>query len=278
MSAASISDPGQANWSVDRIPYDAVDRKMVCDDTVLFYLMSSASLVERASGVYASSLAEFFSDDSEIVDWLVNSWEREELQHGEALTRYVKAAWPDFDWDCAYEGFIAELAPLYTVSRLAPTRALEMLARCFVESGTATYYRMFATLSDEPVLHEVTSKISADEVRHYKHFYRHFLRYREIEKPGRAALLRTLWARSSEIDAEDLVYAVKHIQRVRHPGLRWQRSEYEAVRNASFRRMRQHYPYTMATKMLLKPLGLSTTTCRIVTPVIAPAARFFLMR
>ena len=45
--------------------------------------------------------------------------------------------------------------------------------------------------------------------------------------------------------------AVKHILRVHNPRVRWHRSEYEAVRNASLRRARRHYPFTMATKMLL---------------------------
>jgi hypothetical protein len=263
--------------SVDRISFDALDRAAVGNDTVLFFTVASASLVEFASGVYAGSLANFFSDDDEIADWLVHHWEREELQHGEALKRYVKTAWPAFDWDAAYEGFIAELAPLYSVDRLAPTRALEMLARCVVESGTATFYRTLSALSPEPVLKQVTSRISADEIRHYKHFYRYYLRYKEIEKPRRAALLRMLWARSSEIDAEDLVYAVKHILRVRDPGIRWQRSEYERLRDASFRMMKGHYPFPMAAKMLLKPLGFSAVTSRCVTPAAAAAARFFLM-
>lgn len=134
----------------------------------------------------------------------------------ETLKRYVKTAWPAFDWDAAYEGFIAELTPLYSVDPLAPSRALEMLACRFVESDTATFYRTLSTLSPEPVLKQVTSRMSADEVRHYKHFCRYYLRYKEIEKPRRAALLRMLWARSSEIDTEDLVYAVKHILRMRN--------------------------------------------------------------
>jgi hypothetical protein len=274
LSAAPTVHPGRATWSVDRIPYHALDRALVRDDIALFFTVVSASLVEFASAVYARDLANLFGDDDEIVDWLTRNWEREELQHGEALKRYVRTAWPDFDWDAAYEGFIAELAPLYSVERLAPSRALEMAARCLVESGTATFYRTLSTLSDEPVLKQVTGRISADEVRHYKHFYRYYLRYREIEKPGRVALLRTLWTRSFEIDAEDFVYAVKHILRVHSPGIRWQRSEYKAVRNASFSLLSRHYPYAMAAKMLLKPLGLSAATSRVVTPLLASTGRF----
>jgi len=270
------SDRGR--WSVDRIPYDTIDRDAVDTDGALFFTVTSASLVEFAAATYAGALIEFFRDDAELAGWLRDRWQPEELQHGEALKRYVQAAWPDFDWDDAYGGFVAELAPLYSVERLAPTRALEMLARCFVESGTATFYRTLAALAPEPVLKQVTSHIGADEVRHYKHFYRHYLHYKAFEKPGRAALWRTLWARSSEIDAEDLVYAVKHILRVHRPDIRWQRSAYEAARNASFRMMREHYPFAMAVRMLLQPLGIGPGVTRFVTPLAAAGARRFLMR
>ena len=278
MSAAPANHCARAAWSVDSIPYDTLDRARVRGDTVLFYMVSSASLVEFASGVYTRNLTEFFDDDDEVVDWLTQTWEKEELQHGEALKRYVQAAWPDLDWESAYEGFIAELLPCYSVDRLAPTRALEMVGRCLVESGTATFYRMMSALATEPVLKEVARKISADEVRHYKHFYRYYLRYREIEKPGRSAVLRMLWARASEIDAEDVVYAVKHILRTHDPSVPWHRSKYEAVRNASLRRARRHYPYTMATKMLLKPLGLNAAISRVVAPAAASAARLLFLR
>jgi hypothetical protein len=278
MSAAPTSHSAGAPWSVDWLSYDTLDRARVRDDTVLLYMVSSASLVEFASGVYTRNLIEFFHDDDEVVGWLTQSWEEEELRHGEALKRYVQAAWPDLDWESAYEGFIAELLPYYSVDRLAPTRALEMVGRCVVESGTAAFYRTMSNLAPEPVLKQVASQISADEVRHYKHFYRYYLRYREIEKPGRSAVLRMLWARASEIDAEDVLYAVKHILRVHNPRVRWHRSEYEAVRNASLRRARRYYPYTMAAKMLLKPLGLSATTSRIVAPAAASATRLFFLR
>jgi hypothetical protein len=100
------------------------------------------------------------------------------------------------------------------------------------------------------------------------------LRYRAIEKPGRVALLRTLWARFSDIDAEDFVYAVKHILRVHNPDIRWRRSEYQAVRNASFRLLSHYYPYAMAAKMLLKPLGFGATTSRFIAPLVASTGRY----
>jgi hypothetical protein len=41
-------------------------------------------------------------------------------------------------------------------------------ARCVVETGTATFYRMLSELSREPVLKHLAAEISADELRHYK--------------------------------------------------------------------------------------------------------------
>jgi rubrerythrin len=241
-------------------------------------MVTSASLIELASGIYTRNLAEFFCHDTEITEWLTEAWEKEELQHGQALKRYVQTAWPDLDWDAAYQGFIAELSHLYSVDRLAPTHALEMAGRCAVESGTASFYRMVSEFTTEPVLKELAAKISADEVRHYKHFYRYFRRYRDIERPHRLAILRTLWNRCSEMDAEDVLYAVKYISTARNPAIRWQRSEYEAVRDASLSVARRHFPYTMATKMLLKPLGLNALGGRVVLPAAAAAARLFFTR
>ncbi len=59
------------------------------------------------------------------------------MQHGRALKRYVETAWPDFAWDDAYRDFLAEFLRFCSVDQLASTRALELAARCVVETGTA---------------------------------------------------------------------------------------------------------------------------------------------
>ncbi len=82
-----------------------------------------------------------------------------------------------------YRSFLAEFTRFCSVDQLAETRALEMAARCVVETSTAAFYRALSELRLEPVLRQIISEISADEVRHYKHFYRFFLRYREREHP-----------------------------------------------------------------------------------------------
>src|SRR5580704_18750073 len=88
LSSEETGPASRATWSVDRIPYDRLDRSAVTEDMAFFYTVTSASLVEFASAVYADSLAELFADDDEVAGWLAGAWRSEELQHGEALKRY----------------------------------------------------------------------------------------------------------------------------------------------------------------------------------------------
>jgi hypothetical protein len=269
---------GGASWSMEDIPYAALARERVRDDRRLFYLVASASFIEITSDLYTQNLVEYFRHDREIADWLERVWQKEEVQHGAALRRYVETAWPDFDWDAAYQDFLAAYAPLCTVDQLAATRALEMAARCVVETGTATFYRMLSERTHEPVLKLLAARISADEVRHYKHFYRWFLRYQAVERPGRAAVLRTLWNRAAEIDAEDAFLAFRAVFLARHPHSDCRKDDYDAYRKAIVQLGKHHYPYGMMVKMLLKPLGLNAIVGRAASAAIASALRFLLTR
>jgi hypothetical protein len=269
---------GGASWTLDDIPYHTLERQRVHDDTQLFYTVATASFVEITSDLYTRNLIEFFHGDGEIVDWLRHGWEREELQHGAALRRYVETAWPAFDWDAAYRQFMAEFTQFCSVDQLAPTRALEMAARCVVETGTAAFYGMLSEMSPEPVLRQITANIRADEVGHYKYFYRHFVRYRALERPGRVAVMRTLWNRVGEVDAEDAFYAFKHVYLASNPGATFERRDYEVFRDGFRRLAKTHFPYGMAVKMLLKPLGMSAVVGRVVLPAATAATRFLLLR
>jgi len=276
MALGSPGDEGGPSWSVDDIPYHALAYDRVRDDQRLFHILASASFIEITSDLYTRNLIEFFQDDGEVVEWLERRWEREELQHGAALKRYVQTAWPNFDWEAAYRLFFAEYSQCCTVEQLAGTRALEMAARCVVETGTATFYRMMSDLSREPVLKRLAAEISADEVRHYKHFYRYFLRYRALEQPSRFAILRTLLNRAAEVEAEDAFYAFKAVFGVCNPHTEFQSSDYVAYRDGAVQLTKRHFPHAMAVKMLLKPLDLNPMVGRAMLPAATSAARLFL--
>jgi hypothetical protein len=270
--------PDGASWSIDDIPYHAVEREQVKNNELLLYIIATAAFVEITSDVYTRNLTDFFHGDADVVDWLEHAWESEELQHGSALKRYIETAWPDFGWGDAYGNFLADFLRFCSVDQLAETRALEMAARCVVETGTAAFYRALAEMSPEPVLRTIAATISTDEVRHYKYFYRFFLRYRQREQPSRAAVARTLWARIREVDAEDAFYAFKHVYLGWNPRAEFRKDVY-AMFCAQLRPLAvRHFPHRMATKMLLKPLGLSAPVGRLVVPAVASASRLlFLM-
>ena len=100
---------------MEDILYGTLAHDEVRDDERLFHLVASASFIEITSHLYTQTLLEFFAGDGEIVEWLKQNWVREELQHGAALKRYVQTARPDFDWEAAYAGFLAEYSQICTV-------------------------------------------------------------------------------------------------------------------------------------------------------------------
>jgi hypothetical protein len=265
---------GGAPWSVGDIPYDSIDASLIHDNTELFYLIAAASFVEITSDLYTRNLIEFFQGNPEIENWLANFWEPEEVQHGVALKRYVQAVWPEFDWERSYRAFFVEYGAACTMEALAHTRSLEMVARCVVETGTSSFYRTLSEVAPEPVLKQITANISGDEVRHYKHFYRYFLDYKESERPGRVAILRQLWKRSTDVKAEDAYFAFKHVFLERNADEAFTQEAYDEFR-ASFRRLgRTTFPYEMAVKMILKPLDLAVPLGRFVQPAVETTARF----
>jgi hypothetical protein len=278
MVAGNKKRVGHAAWTVEDIPYEAVDAALMRHETDLFYIITSASFIEITSDLYTRNLIEFYHGEDEIADWLANYWEPEEVQHGVALKRYVQAAWPDFDWEKAYKGFVDEYGAICKLEYLAQNRSLEMVARCVVETGTSSFYRTLSDAVPEPVLKQITAHISADEVRHYKYFYHYFLHYRDRERPSKLAILRQLWSRGAGVKAEDAYIAFKHAFLVRNPGAAFTEADYDKFR-ASFRRIgRRAFPYEMAVKMILKPLGLSAPLGRVVQPTLEYTTRYLFSR
>jgi hypothetical protein len=272
---------GGASWSIEDIPYGTLlpQRQQGGADDRLFYLVASASFIEITSHLYSHNLIEYFRGDEEITGWLEREWEPEEMQHGAALRRYVETVWPGFDWEASYRTFLDLYTPLCKPERLAETKTLEMAARCVVETGTASFYRTLASLSaGEPVLTRLAASISADEVRHYKNFYKFFLRHREIDKTSRTAVARALWNRVVDVEAEDAFCAYKSLFQHRQPGAAFERGDYEKYRDSVLQLMKDHLPEEMAAKMLLKPLGLHAMVSKAMLPVLTSATHYFLFR
>jgi len=272
-SAPSDARPrARRHWSLDDIPWRTIRHDSGAQAETFFYLVASASLMESATDLYTENLVDYFAGDEEVTSWLQQYWLPEELQHGQALRRYVEVAWPEFDWEPARRRFVEEFRPFCDIA-LEPTRALEMASRCVVEMGTASYYRTLSQASPDPVLAMLTRHIAEDEVRHYKHFYRYFRRYRDAETPSRAAVLAALCRRLRMTGGDDSFIVLKHVYSARHPGEPFDIGVYRRLRRECRSLVRDHIPHEMGVRMLLKPLGLGPRTQRMTLPVIAALAR-----
>jgi hypothetical protein len=259
-------------WALDDIPWHAIRRDAVVRNKAIFYLVASASLMESATDLYTENLIDFFVGDAEVTSWLEQYWLPEELQHGRALRRYVETAWPEFDWEPAFGRFVEEFRPFCDES-LEPVRSLEMASRCVVETGTASYYTTLSRASPEPVLKLLARRIVEDEVRHYKHFYRFFRRYRDAERPSRAAVVPALWRRLRMSGGDDSFIVLKHVYTARHPTVPFNAEIYRHLRRECRDLVREHFPHQMSVRMLLKPLALGPRTQRAALPVAVALAR-----
>ena len=243
-------------WTLDSLDWNRLEVARVRHNEDLFFLLAGASFVESGSQLYARNLVEHFAGDEELQTWLSQQWEHEELQHGRALAAYVRAVWPEFDWEAAFQSFWVEYGAACTAEQLEPSRGLELAARCVVETGTASLYRALHEISDEPLLKQLTGHIKSDEVRHFKYFYQHYRRYRAHEGFGRIRVLRVLLRRVNEIRNEDSDIALRHVFNHCYPQHHGNETEFRRVGDRAQRLLRRHVPAQMTVKMLLKPLDL----------------------
>lgn len=269
---AADRNSARRHWSLDDIPWQAIRHDAVAGSRAFFYLIAAASLMESATDLYTANLIDHFAGDDEVTAWLEQRWLPEELQHGRGLRRYVEATWPDFPWGRVRAQFVEEFGP-FCDEAVERARGLEMASRCVVEMGTASFYTSLSRASPDPVLALLTRRIAEDEVRHYKHFYRFFRKYREIERPARGDIAPALWRRLRMSGGEDRQIVLKHVHRARHPGQPFGAAVYRGVHRQCQALLRPHFPVEMSVRMLLKPLALGPRVQRVAVPVIAALAR-----
>lgn len=257
------------NWDLKHAPLHAVDRSLVASRENLFYLLTAASFVEIAADLYTDNLINYFSGDDEAVDWLSSQWQSEEVGHGQVLRDYVRHVWPEFDWEQAYASFFNEYSLLCTVDEFEATRGLEMVARCVVETGTATFYQALADLTDEPVLKGITTRIRAQEINHYKHFFHLYRKYRLTEDPSRISVAATLRRRLFETRQDDAEIALRHAYLIRNHIDKTDKAQFEQLCADIAQEIKQHYPISMAAKMLIRPLRLSGSINRVIEGPLA---------
>ena len=242
-------------WRVADIDFTRADPRHR-DDVTLFYVLTGASFVESGSDLYTRNLLTYYRGDPLIAEWLGTVWEPEELQHGAALRAYVQAVWPEFDWVKAYDGFLAEYSQAASPDAFEATPRLELAARCMIETGTTSLYRMLHDYAREPVLREVLAHIRDDEVNHFKHFLGFFR-----TQPGNENRLKVAWAigrRVRESRSDDAWIAFRHAFEVRNPGCSCRRADFDRWQAELRGIVRRSFPFRLAADMLLAPLALPT--------------------
>jgi rubrerythrin len=258
------TNKGRQDWRLEDISFDAVNTASVRNDEFLFLMLASASFVEILAETYSGNLIEHFQGDEEVTDWLRTYWQKEENQHGRALKAYVQTVWPEFDWESAHRAFTEEYTALCTVEQLEAQPALELVARCVVETGTSTLYSAVSNYVQEPVLAQLLTNIKTDEVAHYTHFRRYFERYNAIDRHGALAVVATIWRRLREIGGEDSYIAFKHVYAGRHPDQVFHKSDWHRYSRQVKRLAHHHYPYAMAVKMVIKPIPMMEPLKRLL--------------
>jgi rubrerythrin len=193
------------SWTLDDIPWDRFDRGKL--DPEIVRIVKAASLVEYNGRAYAHHLCRIFHDDPDF-QRTARRWGDEEIQHGRVLARWATLADPNYDFVAAFDRFQAGYRIDFDcdASRRG-SRSGEMIARCMVEIGTSSYYSALRDGVREPVLKEICRNIAADEIRHYKLFYKNLTRCLERERIGLWQRLRVALGRIAEAEDDELAYA-----------------------------------------------------------------------
>jgi rubrerythrin len=192
-------------WTLEDIPWERFDPTKV--DAEMLRIVKAAAMVEHNGGAYADYLTSVFHDDIEFQNSACR-WGAEEVQHGKALARWAKLADPSFDFEKRFADFSSKIVlPTSADESVRGSRCGELVARCMVEVATSSYYTALREATEEPVLREICRNIARDEIRHYKLFYTHMARYREIERLGVVRRILVGISRISESEDDELAYA-----------------------------------------------------------------------
>jgi rubrerythrin len=267
--------PTAQEWQLDDIPYDRIDREKVKDDEALFFVLAGASLVESGADMYTDVLLNYF-EGSDAGRWLQDHWQHEELQHGAALRRYVETVWPELDWPHTFNVFNAEYSGYCSTEQLAQTPILELVARCVVETSTASLYRAIESYTDEPVLQRLARHIGDDEVRHYKNFHRFFVASNSDSTHGRWPVFKTLAQRLAELRNEDADCALRHVFAQTFPDESLTSPHFQRVSRAARSLVMGNVNPEMMVRMFLLPLQLPNSIRNSVQRPCAKVMRFFM--
>src|SRR5207248_8035728 len=174
---------------------------------------------------------------------------------GRALAHWAAMADPGVDFAAAFARFQDGFKVDFDSNRSRRgSRSGEMIARCIVEIGTSSYYSAMREAAQEPVLQEICGHIAADELRHYRLFYKNLERYLGHERLGRLARLKVALGRVAESEDDELAYAYYAANESEQP---YERRRYSrAYAERAFPLYRPHH-VERGVAMPLKAVGVT---------------------
>lgn len=192
-------------WKFEDINWSLFDPQKV--DPQILRIIKAGSVVEHNGSDYGLYLKGVFATDP-IFQKEIETWALDEIKHGAVLAEWVKLAEPTYNFKERFKAYVEGFPINISASEsIRGSRAAELLTRCVVEIGTSSFYTAIKDTTHEPLLKQICSKIAADELRHYKLFYRHFQRYQEQEKLNFFKRFKVALGRLFENEDDELAFA-----------------------------------------------------------------------
>lgn len=239
------------------------------NDPFCFYSCTISSFLENTVPTFVENLEPFYRSDGDTLTWLRSVWLPEEAEHARLLKNYVQTVWPEFQWERAYALFCDHYVPQCASEKLRSSPGLEALSRCVIETETAMVYRCIASYAADPELRALMTRISADEVSHYRRFSKIHEQQQAREKTSFLRRARTIIARSELIREEDLSLAFDPINAVWEAPPPFELWSYTQFLTCAANIMREHFPFEDARRMLFHPLKSKAPASRIAVGVMS---------
>ena len=246
-------------WTLEDVQWSQFDASKV--DPNMVAAIKAAALVEYAARDYVLYLKRVFADADAATIASIERWGHEEIQHGQALSRWAAMADPSFDFEETFARFQAGYRPGHfdgdDQASIRGSRRGEMIARCVVESGTSSYYSAIRDATDEPVLKEIAGRIAADEFRHYKLFYETLNAQTEPELPFWKKAMVAI-GRINESDDDELSYAYycATVPPERAASIPYVRADFAKASYGTSMRLYRRQHIQKLTQMVSKAIGV----------------------
>jgi rubrerythrin len=177
-------------------------------DAELLHILRTTALVESRADQYGDYLRAVFATRGAAWREAIDSWNREEAEHGRALRRLCETAGPPFAFDRHMRAYLDGVAYHDCDGRsVRGSVAGELVARCIVEALASTFYRVLRDSCRDATGRAVLHTLALDEARHYGMFHA-MLQAETAQSPlSRWRRLRVGLSRMLELSDDQIMFA-----------------------------------------------------------------------